>query len=270
MAGNHDMQAQRYELKYIVPVSLKQPIRDFVQSYLELDEFAAGAVDYAYPIHSIYFDSDGLSTYQATENGDKNRFKLRVRYYDDKPESPVFLEMKRRFNDVIQKRRCMLPRHALREALTGDTAHVRPKEMEGYTTFTHLMHHLDAKPKAHVAYVREAWMSHYDNSVRVTMDREVRVEPKFDLLPTTAMKSPVMPFGEMMVLELKYTSRFPAWFQELTRTFHLSQSGGPKYSGGVKLFGEEHFKSPGIEALPIRREIHWERPPVETRSLQTA
>ena len=33
--------------------------------------------------------------------------------------------------------------------------------------------------KTHVSYQREAWMSLEDNSVRVTFDREVRINPQF-------------------------------------------------------------------------------------------
>jgi hypothetical protein len=235
------MQAQRYELKYIIPVSLKLPIRAFVASYLDLDAFAERAPDHAYPIHSIYLDSPGLRTYQATLNGDRNRYKLRVRYYDDRPESPVFLEMKRRLNDVIQKKRCTVPRAALPGVLAGDTSCLRPKDLDGHATFCHHMHQIGATPRAHVAYKREAWVSRHDNSVRVTMDRDVSVEPKFDLEPGTAMSRPAHPFGGQMVLELKYTNRFPEWFRELVRTFHLMQSGGPKYSGGIEKYGERHF-----------------------------
>ena len=262
MAAHQDMQAQRYELKYIVPVSLKESLRAFIASYLELDEFAAKGQDCAYPIHSIYFDSPALKTYRAADNGDRNRYKLRVRYYDDKPESPVFMEMKRRVNDVIQKKRCMLPRADLTRALAGDTTCIRPKDMDGHATFIHHMYQINAMPKAHVAYEREAWVSPYDNSVRVTMDREVRVEPKFDLKLVTEMKNPVKPFGDAMVLELKYTARFPEWFRDLVHAFHLMQSGGPKYSGGVKLYGEEHFH--GEESV-------WTEPSVEmTRMTEQA
>jgi hypothetical protein len=241
MAGQHEMQAQRYELKYLVPGSLVEPIRSFISAYLELDGFAAGAPDLAYAIHSIYLDSARLDTFRSTINGDRNRFKLRVRFYDDDATTPVFLEMKRRFDDVIHKKRCLVPRDAVRRVIEGDASLVREKDMEGHASFCHLMHQIQAAPRAHVAYRREAWVSRYDNSVRVTMDREVRVEPQFDLVPRTVMRRPVMPFGSQVVLELKYTARFPQWFRELVRTFHLMQCGAPKYTGGVELYGARHF-----------------------------
>lgn len=241
MEVNHGMQEERYELKYLIPASLKQPIRDFISSYLELDAFAKISSDYAYTIHSVYLDSPSLRTHRATQSGDRNRFKLRIRYYDDKPESSVFLEVKRRNGEVIHKSRCMVARHALSSVLSGDTSSLRAKDIEVYTNFSHMMRQLQAAPRAYVAYKREAWVSPHDNSVRVTMDSDVMVEPKFDLTPQTATKNPVSPFGEQIVLELKYTARYPEWFRGLVHRFHLMQSGGPKYSAGVILYGEQQF-----------------------------
>lgn len=238
------MQLQRYEVKYVVALDIKESVRAFVASYLDLDDFAAAAEDYAYPIHSIYFDSPTLGTHQAAENGDRNRFKLRLRYYDDNPDSPAFLEVKRRADNVIFKTRCMVSRDAVTDVLAGDTSQVRPKDIEGHALFLRQMNALSATPKAHVAYVREAWVSRYDNSVRVTIDRQVRVEPKFDLEMTTAMQNPASPYPGQMILELKYTNHPPAWFRDIIHTFHLMQSGGPKYSSGLKLYGEQHFMEP--------------------------
>jgi len=248
MATNQEMQAQRFETKFIVPESLGIHLRAFIASYLEQDAYSAKSPISSYEIHSIYFDTPMMHTVETTENGDRNRFKLRIRYYDESPDTPVFFEMKRRFNDIIHKARCTVPRAALEQALSGDSSSIKEKERASYHSFMNLMFHFGATPRAHVAYLREAWMSREDNSVRVTLDRAVRVEPKFDLHTTTQMKNPVTVFENKIVLELKFTDRFPEWFREMTRFFNLVQSGAPKYSGGVKMYGKQHFKG---QLMPI-------------------
>jgi hypothetical protein len=235
------MQAQRFELKYIVPDSIAGSIRAHVASYLELDPFAEGSADCSYAIHSIYLDSESLHTYHAALQGDRNRFKLRVRFYDEKPDTPVFLELKRRHKDIIQKKRCAVPRHALQTTLAGDTSFLREKDLEGHAAFCHLMHLIDATPRAHVAYNREAWVGRGDNSVRVTIDRNVRSQPCFHLNLTTAMSDPVLVFGNSDVLELKFTNRAPNWIAEMVRVFNLKQTGGPKYANGIEMLGEHRF-----------------------------
>src|ERR1043166_10080018 len=95
------MQTQRFELKYLVPEEIALGARDFVRCYLDCDEYGASLPNLSYPVHSLYLDSDDLKLYRATINGDKNRFKLRLRYYDERPDSPIFFEIKRRTNSTI-------------------------------------------------------------------------------------------------------------------------------------------------------------------------
>lgn len=84
--------ASRYELKYLISSELALKVRDFVRQHLELDEFSEGQPDSSYPIHSVFLDSDDWKIYQRTVNGDKNRFKLRIRYYTENKKVPVFLK----------------------------------------------------------------------------------------------------------------------------------------------------------------------------------
>src|SRR5213593_2005927 len=76
------MQQQRFELKYIIKEDVARAVRDFVSGYLEIDEYGATLPNFSYPVHSLYLDSDDLHLYRTTINGDKNRFKLRLRFYD--------------------------------------------------------------------------------------------------------------------------------------------------------------------------------------------
>src|SRR5262249_55670875 len=113
------MQQQRFELKYLIPEQTALQVRDFVRSYLEMDEFSVGRPNYSYPVHSLYLDSDDLRLYWRTINGDKNRYKLRLRYYSLSPESPVFFEIKRRMNNCILKQRGGVLHESIESLLKG-------------------------------------------------------------------------------------------------------------------------------------------------------
>src|SRR6476469_26720 len=113
------MQASRYELKYLIAEETAAKVRDFVRCYIALDEFGVGRPNYSYDVHSLYLDSDNLEIYWRTVNGDKNRFKLRLRYYSDNPKSPVFFEIKRRMKDVILKQRGGVRQAAVESVLSG-------------------------------------------------------------------------------------------------------------------------------------------------------
>jgi hypothetical protein len=239
------LQAQRFELKYVIDESVASRVREFVRSYLAIDEFGATMPNLSYPVHSLYLDSDSLKLYFGTVNGEKNRFKLRLRYYDEKPETPIFFEIKRRMNNTILKERGGVKREAVHHLLSGylpEQSHLisrNPRHLFALQRFCHLMATLQAKPKAHVGYMREAWISTKDISVRVTMDRRVECEPDPMAVLPTAMKSPVNVFGSKVILELKFTDRFPDWFQDLVRACNLKLGGAAKYVGGVDLIGVE-------------------------------
>ncbi len=247
MSQDHRLQQQRFELKYLLSPSIQPAMRDFVSCYLELDDYALNRPDSRYPVHSLYFDTDGLMTHHATVNGVKNRFKLRLRYYDDKPNTPVFFEVKARVDSCILKQRCGVRRDAVPLLAAGqlpEPDHLlsrEPRHLAALQRFHHLMLQFNARPKAHNAYMREAWVSPHGNSVRVTFDRAVRIEPWFNAQPVIEMHQPAMVYPEYVILELKFTTRYPDWFKEMVRHFNLMQFSSAKYSEGVITLGEHRF-----------------------------
>ncbi len=263
------MQRQRFELKYIITEEVAVAVRDFVSSYLEIDEYGATLPNSSYPVHSLYLDSDDLCLYHTAINGDKNRFKLRLRFYDDRKEAPIFFEIKRRMNNIIAKQRGGVRRDAVSWLLAGQLPEPAflvsrdPRQLVVLQNFCKLMNDIRARCQAHVAYLREAWISPRDNSVRVTMDRAVRCEADPVAQANTRMENPVIVFGNEVVLELKFTDRFPDWFKALVRVFGLMQCGAAKYVEGVTRVGLHRFNRRLVvnDAGPIHSPAPLQRPP---------
>jgi SPX domain protein involved in polyphosphate accumulation len=247
MSQDHRLQQQRFELKYLVDEAITPALRDFVSSYLELDDYGAGRSGMSYPVHSLYLDSDGLTTYHTGVNGVRNRFKLRLRYYDDDPDAPVFFEVKAREDNCILKQRCGVRREAVALLVNGQLPEPKhllsrePRHLVALQRFNLLQMQLDARPKAHNQYLREAWVSPEVNSIRVTMDRSIFIEPHFQAEPVTAMTRPMQVFPEFTVLELKFTGRYPKWLNELVQRFDLMQYSSAKYVEGVEVLGPYRF-----------------------------
>jgi hypothetical protein len=251
--GPDRLQLQRLELKFLINERKAAAVRDYLRSYLEVDEYGLDKPNLSYAIHSLYLDSDDLKTYWSTINGIKNRFKLRLRFYDDAPGSPVFFELKRRMNEAILKQRGGVRREAVDWLLAGhlpEREHLLssedPRQLVALQRFSYLMLDLRAQPRAHVAYVREAWVSTQDNSIRVTMDREVRCGVEFGSRLRTDLPDPVRPVGNQVILELKFTGRFPNWFRDLVEAMNLVRGAAAKYADGITFKGERYFEgSPG-------------------------
>lgn len=236
------MQSSRFELKYVLNEETAKQVGAYVSSFMDLDENCIGQPRNSYVVHSLYVDSDEMKTYWDTINGNKNRFKLRIRYYDDNPRSPVFLEIKSRMDNTIHKQRAGVSREGARLVLNGLLPPASmllksnsPKEYLALERFCRLVQQMDAKPRVHVAYLREAYLPSDNNSARVTLDRHVCSEPDPDANLLTAMAHPMQPWGDLVVLELKFTNTYPNWFRDLVRAFNLHQCGAAKYVDSVSI-----------------------------------
>lgn len=243
------MQKQRFELKYMLEEDMACQVRELIAAHLELDENGVGKPNYSYPVHSLYLDSPDLYTFWTTINGDKNRFKLRIRFYNDLPTSPVFFEIKRRMNNCILKQRGGVKKEAVARLLRGhlpapsDMLSSDPKALLAVQNFLGLVDKLQAIPQAHVCYLREAYIDPVSDNTRVTFDRNVFTEPRHTPTFSTAMHEPSQPFGKRVILELKFTDRFPDWLRHIVESFHLMQCGAAKYAeglAGLPQFGVSH------------------------------
>lgn len=218
-------------------------IRHFVNRYLAIDPFGATQSDLSYPVHSLYIDSPSMKTFHDTINGNRNRYKLRIRYYENGTKNPVFFEIKRRFDRVITKKRARVHRKHVRNLLNGQMPimdHVvnsTAKELEALDHFCFLVNQIQARPKIHVSYQREAYELEDSNAVRVTFDRNVQSQREFGFALKTQLDQPTDVFGNQVIMEIKFTSRYPMWLQELTERFHLRQDSAAKYVDGIVKIG---------------------------------
>src|ERR1051325_2988312 len=94
------------------------------------------------------------------------------------------------------------------------------------------------------------------------MDRQVYCDPEPTASLSTDLLAPVVVFGDSVVLELKFTGRYPDWFRELIRVFNLVQCSAAKYADGVTLLGEARMGarlvSPapgGLDQARLRKEL---------------
>lgn len=234
------LQRSRFELKYIIGEPTAHEIRHFARNHLMPDPFANPARGYAYNIYSVYLDSTGLSLMNQTLEGLRNRFKLRVRFYDGNPEHPVFFEIKRRVNDAIVKVRAKVRRDAAhrlmyaRDSWPERSDLANPADDRGFAAlckFCDLRDKLMARPQVVVGYNREAWCAPEDDSIRLTFDRVLEAAPyhpdhTFSLFRDDQWVRVPMPG---VVLELKFTDRFPNWMREVAQTFNLRRTSMAKY-----------------------------------------
>jgi len=234
MSYKHRMQGRRFELKYLVTEACAVGIRSFLRGHLTLDEYDDPNNPRGYTVCSLYLDSPQLMLYDQTLKGHKNRFKLRIRFYDDDCNGPAFLEIKRRETDVIRKKRVMVTRNGALRLIQGawpePSMLYKPNgDMDALEQFCNLARNINADGCAYVLYRREAYVSPESDDLRVTFDRDLVGGLYHAATELEIPKNGVRPRVGGVVLELKFTDRFPAWMHELAQLFNLQRTSVPKY-----------------------------------------
>lgn len=91
---------QRYELKYILSASQSENLLARLQGHMLLDCYGRTS------IASLYYDTPDSRLVRSSLEKPKFKEKMRLRSYGmATPESPVFLELKRKADDIVYKRR---------------------------------------------------------------------------------------------------------------------------------------------------------------------
>lgn len=227
----------RYEFKYFVRISEIDKLRENIIPFVDVDKFAAIGDKHHYTVRSIYFDSPKFDFYYEKVEGIKNRKKLRLRGYEkDDGNNIVFFEIKRKYDIPILKYRAPAKFEDALEMfrtcnINGSVINNKffPKGNENSQRFFYQMFSKNLRPVVLIAYEREAYHSKYDESVRITFDKNVRSKayPALCELFEETKLSPVIP-GQF-ILEVKFNDHFPVWLKPVIGKFSLMRQSASKY-----------------------------------------
>jgi SPX domain protein involved in polyphosphate accumulation len=226
----------RHELKYRISEVKARTVAKYIMSYIEPDQYSIRCDDYAYPVSSLYLDSEKLHLCKETIQGKKNRFKLRVRCYDDELDGPCFFEIKRRINNIIHKDRARIPKVLLSKAIQNNFTlnTLCQKEQDTLRQFQFYLQVIRGRPIALVRYMRQAFEDTAVNRVRITFDRQLSFKVVDKPIVTLNGKGWHRVSMDFVILEIKFTNKYPLWLSTMVKMFDLKQSAMSKYVSSVK------------------------------------
>jgi SPX domain protein involved in polyphosphate accumulation len=227
----------RFELKYLITLKQAEEIRKTLLDYLKPDEHSNREGHYS--ITSLYYDSPDYRCYWEKMDGVRYRRKLRIRNYDSTEivteNTPVFVEIKQRFDRVTQKRRIILPyRDAIALCNLRQTpGEIRLEDKQVVQEIESFTWQYNLSPVSIVHYQRQAYVGgDFDIGLRVTFDTKMVSQSYplaiFDLSQTTPMFK-----SDEVIMEIKANERIPYWVTEMVASYNLRMVRISKYCRSI-------------------------------------
>ena len=211
----------RVEEKYMLDEQEAEYFLEKAKDYLTEDVYPN------YTLQNIYLDStDNIMAIRSLEKP-RYKEKLRLRTYG-KPENndPIFLEIKKKVDGVVNKRRVILNCNEMCDWLEGkplDRSHGQIGN-----EFNYLYQRYKPIPKAYIAYDRKAWVGVDNPDLRLTMDRNIRYRTKRVELKEEDEDIVLLEKGKVL-LEIKIQDSYPLWLAHLLCDMKVKETSFSKY-----------------------------------------
>lgn len=201
---------ERFEEKYLLSAVQYQAVMAGLRGRMQPDLFGRSMVS------SIYYDTADYRLIRASLEKPDYKEKLRVRAYG-KPtaESKVFVELKKKFDGIVYKRRVELPLAKVDLLLAGKKTDEDTQIMREIQYFINFYH---PEPSVFLSYRRVAYVG-AEAGLRITFDDDIRFRMNALRLTAGTWGEEVLAKG-MTLMEIKVPGAMPLWLCEL-----LNQNG---------------------------------------------
>ena len=211
----------RVERKYRISLDCKEALLSALSDRLVPDAYGKSTVC------NFYLDTPDSRIIRASLDAVAFKEKLRLRTYGaPRPEGVAFLEIKRKYNGVVYKRRIQT---TCNRAMDYFASGRLPGEGQIMREIDYAMQFYGMpQPKVFLCYEREAFFVRDCPALRLTFDTDVRYRAT-DLFAgcDTSGKTLLLP-GEAL-LEFKTDAAMPRWMLEVFRALDVRPASFSKY-----------------------------------------
>ena len=226
---------KRYELKYMLTSEQKQAILEAMAPYMALDKYGRTT------IRNIYFDTENYRLIRRSIEKPAYKEKLRIRSYAQaSADSTVFVELKKKYDDVVYKRRLALcERDAMAWVIGEKNCSVDSQISREIDYFIGLYGKLI--PSVFLTYEREAYFEKSGGDFRVTFDDTILARQTEVDLCAPVYGTSILPEG-MVLMELKCSGGMPLWMARALSKECIRKASFSKYGTAYEklIFPEIH------------------------------
>ncbi|MFD1124546.1 polyphosphate polymerase domain-containing protein [Lentilactobacillus raoultii] len=219
---------KRREYKYLLSAADYLNIRKLLMGYMTEDQYGLTT------ILSLYFDTPQFDFVNQSIQKTTYKSKFRIRSYGQPlPDQPVFLEIKKKIQGVVYKRRLQIPYFKLAATLATHTANLDQQplvanERQIKNEIAWLFNRYQIEPKVLIANDRVALFTTEDPDFRVTFDFNLRFRDH-DLSLANGGDGQRLKTNFETIMEVKATGAYPIWFTNIVTNLHLVKGQFSKY-----------------------------------------
>lgn len=212
MSGNAYI-FQRIEKKYMLTKEQYESFITAIEPYMAIDKYGLSK------ICNIYFDTADDELVRRSNEKTVYKEKMRLRSYGvPGMDDVVYLELKKKYKDVVYKRRVAL-RLADAEAYlySGVQPDLKEKQNINRWVEAQILREIDyfisfyrTKPRIYIAYDRMAWYGKEDKEFRMTFDAHIRSRREH-LSLMFGDEAEELFKKEYRLLEIKAAGAYPMW-----------------------------------------------------------
>ncbi len=232
---------KRYELKYVVTAAQRAYLEKALEEHMRLDKYGITS------IASLYYDTIDYRLIRNSIEKPAFKEKIRLRSYGLATESsPVFLELKRKYDGIVYKRRVQTTIPAVNRFFQGDGDIVADGQIAREITYFRDYYGI-LVPACLIIYDRAAYFEP-GGDLRLTLDGDPRYRIQDADLTTGMHGTSLLPEG-CSILEIKVQEAMPLW---LTRILDE----GKIYRASFSKYGEA-YKQQAWRLLLERNNVPW-------------
>lgn len=213
---------KRYEIKYLLSKQQKEIILKAIEPYMQLDKYGRTI------IRNIYFDTDNYLLIRRSIEKPLYKEKIRIRSYKKASnKDDVFVEIKKKYNHVVYKRRVCLNKEDAFKWLDGKQEYNNCGQIyDEINYFKELYKNL--KPTIFLTYEREAYYCENDKNLRITFDdnilaRKTNIDLGEDIFGTALLDD------ENVMMEVKCNGGIPLWLTSVLSKEKIYKTSFSKY-----------------------------------------
>ena len=230
---------KRYEKKYPLTPAQYDAVRKGMEAYMKPDEYSR------YTICNVYYDTADFQLIRTSLEKPVYKEKLRVRSYGvASDDGRVFVELKKKYDGVVYKRRVVM-------SAADAVAYLDGREPGGDTQIHReidwFMNCYRPVPKVFVAYDREAYAGSENPDLRVTFDTNLRGRTERVDLRDGDDGRPILPDGQIL-MEIKIPGAAPLWLARLLSENRVFSASFSKYGA----YYQKYVLSPAAQYQPAR------------------